>query len=192
MEHFDKEELPFNMLHIRTPKTPFYKCDSGLYLQLQSASLDDADCPSFVGRRQQQTSFETIVALDFSTDKKNETAGLVAFQNEEYYYSLVRTSVGFDLICGHSDGKKVLASLKHDFEDSSCFLKMTGDDKQYHFYISDDNKEWEEVGTGYDASYLSTTEAGGFVGTIIGMYASSNGEISDNIAHFDWMKYVGL
>lgn len=192
VEHFDKEELPSYMLHIRMPLIPFYKCDSGLHLQLQSASLDDVACPSFVGRRQQQTNFETIVALDFSTEKENETAGLVAFQNEDYYYSLVRTHVGFDLMRGQLDGSEILASMNHDFEDSYCFLKMTGDDKQYHFYISDDNKEWEEVGTGYDASYLSTSEAGGFVGAIIGMYASSNGKTTDNIAHFDWVKYNGF
>jgi alpha-N-arabinofuranosidase len=43
-----------------------------------------------------------------------------------------------------------------------------------------------------DGRILSTPFAGGFVGAYIGMYASSNGHPSDNVADFDWFEYVGL
>jgi xylan 1,4-beta-xylosidase len=42
-----------------------------------------------------------------------------------------------------------------------------------------------------DGRILSTPVAGGFVGTYIGMYASSNGQASTNRAYFDWFDYLG-
>jgi xylan 1,4-beta-xylosidase len=51
---------------------------------------------------------------------------------------------------------------------------------------------WQPVAEGIDGRILSTPFAGGFVGTYIGMYASSNGQLSANTADFDWFEYVGL
>ena len=34
--------------------------------------------------------------------------------------------------------------------------------------------EWETISGGIDETYLSTEKAGGFIGTLIGIYASSN------------------
>ena len=42
-----------------------------------------------------------------------------------------------------------------------------------------------------DGRILSVMVAGGFVGTYIGLYASSNGQTSLNVADFDWFEYVG-
>jgi len=191
VEHFDKEELPAYMLHIRTPFTPFYQCDSALHLQLQPASLDEVACPSFVGRRQQHTSFGMTVSLDFCTQKDNELAGIVAFQNETHYYLFARNSQGLVLKRGADEGAEVIKEIILPDTSSIYFLRMVGNSTTYTFSYSRDNENWVDV-TALDVSYLSTTEAGGFVGTIIGMYASSNGKASDNIAHFDWMKYEGF
>jgi alpha-N-arabinofuranosidase len=43
-----------------------------------------------------------------------------------------------------------------------------------------------------DSRILSTPVAGGFVGAYIGIYASSNGQLSTNHADFDWFEYIGL
>ena len=45
---------------------------------------------------------------------------------------------------------------------------------------------------GIDGRILSTSFAGGFVGAYVGMYASSNGHPSANMADFDWFEYIGL
>ena len=45
-----------------------------------------------------------------------------------------------------------------------------------------------------DVSLLpySTEEAGGFVGCTLGVYASSNGEMSDRFADVAWISYEGI
>ncbi len=45
--------------------------------------------------------------------------------------------------------------------------------------------------TGADPVLLSSVTNAGFTGTYLGMYASSNGQASENHADFDWFLYEG-
>lgn len=51
---------------------------------------------------------------------------------------------------------------------------------------------WHPVVIDVDASILSTEKAGGFVGTVLGLYASGNGKANAGHADFDWMEYRPL
>ena len=42
------------------------------------------------------------------------------------------------------------------------------------FYFSEDGERWQALGDSYDAKVLTTDYAGGFVGTAVGVYATSN------------------
>jgi alpha-N-arabinofuranosidase len=60
----------------------------------------------------------------------------------------------------------------------------------YATSYSIDGKNWtllKEV----DGKFLSTATAGGFVGTVIGPYATALGKESRNKAYFDWFLYRG-
>lgn len=67
---------------------------------------------------------------------------------------------------------------------------MEFDEDEYRFYYKTAYK-WKNLGGELDGKYLSTRVAGGFVGTNLGMYTTSNGEMSNNKAAFDWFKYFG-
>lgn len=41
------------------------------------------------------------------------------------------------------------------------------------------------------ATFLSTQTAGGFVGCVYALYATSLGETSYNAAWYDWFEYIG-
>jgi alpha-N-arabinofuranosidase len=43
-----------------------------------------------------------------------------------------------------------------------------------------------------DARNINPEVVGGMVGTLLGMYASSNGIKSENSAAFDWFEYKGV
>ena len=53
-----------------------------------------------------------------------------------------------------------------------------------------DEKIWNPI-LEVDARFLSTETAGGFVGCVIGLYATSLGKQSHNKAHFKWFEYRG-
>jgi len=51
---------------------------------------------------------------------------------------------------------------------------------------------WQAIAEAVDGRILSTPLAGGFVSVYLGMYASSNGKPSQNVADFDWFEYKPL
>ncbi len=62
-------------------------------------------------------------------------------------------------------------------------------DSTCHFAFKEEGQEeWTYIVKDTDAKILSTDVAGGFVGTILGMFASSNGMVSENVALFDWFE----
>jgi hypothetical protein len=85
---------------------------------------------------------------------------------------------------------KILAELPIALKDK-IYLKIEGKGRLYSFYYSADSEKWIPVMESVDGKYLSTQIAGGFVGTILGMYASSQGKKSNNYAEYDWFEYTG-
>jgi xylan 1,4-beta-xylosidase len=72
------------------------------------------------------------------------------------------------------------------------YLKVEAHEQAYSFYVAIRPDEWYPLAQNVDGRILSTPVAGGFVGTYIAMYASSNGLRSTNSADFDWFEYLGL
>ena len=74
-------------------------------------------------------------------------------------------------------------------------LRITFDNNNYHFSVSETEGVWKELGTGL-TNLVSTDVAGTFGGVVIGPYATGNGKSSKNPADFDWVdtefKYVTL
>ena len=70
-------------------------------------------------------------------------------------------------------------------------LKVEAVEQDYSFFFATQAETWTLLAGHVDGRILSTDVAGGFVGAYIGMYASSNGQPSTNVADFDWFEYVG-
>jgi alpha-N-arabinofuranosidase len=69
-------------------------------------------------------------------------------------------------------------------------LRVRADGGRYRFSCAAGVEDFMPIGEVEDGSFLSTRYAGGFVGTYVGMYASSQGEPSSNHADFDWFAYA--
>lgn len=207
-DHFDSRTLAPQWNFLRTPRDDFWSLSARpgyLRLKLRPESLTELANPSFVGRRQQHMRFAARAALEFKPQHNYECAGLVLLQNNEFHFRFVitggiSTTVRLvkrsapEPISRHLPSAKgtdvVLAELP--IEGSRFYLKVEADGQAYSFYIATEPEVWQPVAEGVDGRILSTPTAGGFVGTYIGMYASSNGQPSENTADFDWFEYVGL
>jgi alpha-N-arabinofuranosidase len=73
----------------------------------------------------------------------------------------------------------------------SLFLRIEARGETYAFYYGARSAKWTLLKGGVDATFLSTRVAGGFVGSLYAMYATSLGAPSDNTAAFDWFEYAG-
>jgi alpha-N-arabinofuranosidase len=50
---------------------------------------------------------------------------------------------------------------------------------------------WAVLKDSVDATFLSTKVAGGFVGCMYALYATSDGQFSGTEAAYDWFEYTG-
>jgi alpha-N-arabinofuranosidase len=195
-DNFDRQILALHWNFLRTPRDEFWSLSERpgyLRLRLRPQRLSEQTNPSFVGRRQQHIHFAAQAALEFTPQTEHECAGLALVQNNEFYFCLVVTrGVGtvVRLIKRAHGMEETLAEQPVDA--GRLYLKVEGRGQAYYFYVAIEQDEWHPIAEEIDGRILSTPVAGGFVGTYIAMYASSNGLPSANSADFDWFEYIGL
>lgn len=194
-DHFEREELDFQWMALRTPKEEFYSLTEKpgyLMLKLRPEKISELVTPSFIGRRQQHLTFSASTVMEF-TPNANEEAGIVLLQSNEYHYRFVYTKEDdqsvIRLIKCVGGEEELLKEQLIDAE--KLYLKVEAYEQDYRFYFGDEFGRYQLLIDQVDGRILSTDVAGGFVGAVIGLYASSNGQESENKAYFDWFEYVG-
>ncbi|MEK6481389.1 glycoside hydrolase family 43 protein [Catalinimonas sp. 4WD22] len=193
-DEFDDDSLGLNYLLLRTPSEQWYEfTDGSLSMQLRPETASGLSNPSFVGHRQQHHTGNVSTALDFQPENENEKAGLLAFQSENHHYFLAKSTKGgqsvVQLLKSSEDGYTELASQPVSGEQLQ--LKITFDGADYGFHYAEDEGNWQVLQEKVDGKFLSTEVAGGFVGTMLAMYATSSGSDSDTSASFEWFRYEG-
>lgn len=195
-DDFDEARLGPEWMVLRTPREEFWSLSERpgyLRLKLRPETLAERAAPSFVGRRQQHIHFRARTALEVAAQAGHECAGLALIQNNDFYYlfalyggpepvvRLTRRERGVDSVLAE---QKIAADR--------LTLQVEAHEQSYHFAVSTEAGRWSSVAENVDGRILSTPVAGGFVGTMIGLYASSNGRPGSAVADFDWFEYVGL
>lgn len=71
---------------------------------------------------------------------------------------------------------------------NAVILKLTADRQDYSFFFGPDEDHLEPLYLHADGALINPEEVGGMIGTMIGMFASGNGEESGNEAAFDWFE----
>ncbi|WP_026629816.1 glycoside hydrolase family 43 protein [Dyadobacter alkalitolerans] len=168
----------------------------GLTMKLKPETIMELGNPSFIGKRQQHLFCTTEVELDFSPKSEKEKAGLTIFQDEAHFYFLSKSIKGgkpmVQLFKSAATGKEMELMSEMPVSDASKPVKLcivaAGD--TYSFYFSK-GSSWELLKDKVDAKFLSTEVAGGFIGCLFGMYATSSGEPTTNSASFKYLKYSG-
>lgn len=94
---------------------------------------------------------------------------------------------------GHKEAtaaySEVILSEK-EIAGTHVFLQISADIQSYEFAV-EESEEQTVIAREVDGSFLGSETAGGYVGAYIGMFASANGEISENYAEFKSFYYEG-
>lgn len=85
---------------------------------------------------------------------------------------------------------ELLASKPLSTKNGDVYLRMEPKNAVYTTAFSADGKNWTALPE-VDGKFLSTATAGGFVGSVFGLYATSLGKESRTKASFDWFTYKG-
>ena len=158
--------------------------------------------PSFLGYRQKHATGSASVSLDFQPKSDNEKSGLLIFQNEHRFFFLCRSvSEGQSVVQLYSsegngaqgEAMKLVATRRlGDGESRNAVgLRIESHADAYSFLLATRKDGWIVLKEGIDARFLSTRAAGGFVGCMYALYATSLGKPSTNWTYVDWFEYTG-
>ncbi|WP_234736359.1 glycoside hydrolase family 43 protein [Tellurirhabdus bombi] len=204
-DNFDKPKLDWDWLFLRNPRTSWYSLAEKaghLTVEVRPEDCSQKINPSFIGRRQQHLFGSASTSFQFSPTSANEKVGMLIFQNEEHFYFLCKSiEAGQPVVQLYRSANgmppnqmELLATQnlpKESAAPSPLFLKIEAKGDTYSFFYALQPTSWTLLKDKVEAKFLSTKEAGGFVGCLYALYATSLGKTSTNKAHFDWFDYTG-
>jgi alpha-N-arabinofuranosidase len=199
-------KLPIHWLVLRMPENEkdiaysLTQRPGALRLFTKTASMRDKQHPAFAGRRIRHKDFTFSASIEFAPKAKNETAGLILLQNENFHYRLElfdsEKGLSIRLISAAGKPDEILAQTQSLEEISSkgnsLVLAARCENMKISFYYGLDQYSLVCLADNIDARILSTEYAGGFVGSLAGVFASGNGEDTGNFADCHWGEYLGL
>ncbi len=191
-DDFNGDKLNLRYRFLRTVKEPWYNLTENkgaLTLNLRKETVSGFSNPSFVGFQKPHLKGYAATALQFSPKAANEKAGLIAMQNDKRFLFLTQAVVNNKPVVQLYRDSVVIASKPLSLKkDKPLYLKIEANHDKYAFYYATKENKWELLLGDVDAKYLSTKDAGGFVGVMYAMYATSEGEASNNKALFNWFE----
>jgi alpha-N-arabinofuranosidase len=160
----------------------------------------------FIGRRQLHANFCMSTRMNFLALEENETAGLAIMQACNHQFRLERTM---------ENGKQILRLIqctseingyphqpnfqcstteielaKKEVEGREMILTITAEGQSHNFYYGTHEENLQLLYANADGRKLNPESVGGMVGTMLCMFASSNGGESKNSAEFEWFDYT--
>lgn len=194
---FDEDKLHYNFQFLRTVREKWYSLSdhSGhLTLAVRPETCSGKMNPSFIAHRQPHLTGSASTSMAFSPAAENEMAGLMIFQNETHFYFLAKTLVegkpAIALYQSSVDGEEMKLLASEEIDGEVVRLKIEARRDTYAFFFSVLDGDWTLLKENIDARFLSTREAGGFVGCMYAMYATSLGRKSTSMVNFDWFEVL--
>ena len=195
-----KDRLNTQFLFLRTDNPSWYNFKdnkNAITIKLLPETILEKGNPAFIGRRQQHLTSSASTEMDFVTDKVNEKAGMVIFQSETHFYYLCKSNENgknvVQLFKGNPETNKMdlLKQVELPAAQKKLYLKINAAKDMYSFWYGLKENDWQLVADNLDGKYLSTAAAKGFVGSLYGIYATSEGQNSTNSASYKWFDYKG-
>ncbi|WP_102798235.1 glycoside hydrolase family 43 protein [Bowmanella denitrificans] len=174
-DEFDQPSLSVHWSQLRDFSSHWWHIHKGeLLVKPQTGRLNSAESLSFIGRRQQHMHYRVSTALNLSST--GFSAGLTAFQNEQYHYYLGarRVAQGMQVFLEQAagdDGQVILTTLLEGPANGDINLAIEGDKDSIRFSYQLGEQAWQPLGGTFDGKLLSTQLAGGFVGTMLGVHS---------------------
>ncbi|MGF6275945.1 xylan 1,4-beta-xylosidase [Massilia sp. UYP11] len=179
VDEFDGARLSEAWIGVRTPAAPFHRLAAGrLVLEPRGRLGDLKATPAFLARRQQHHIATVGASLRFRPAREGDRAGLVAYQSDasHLFYGVTRLGrrdVLALIVRDKADARddtgadRLLASAPVDGDAIDLEIRFDAGSMDF-FYTAGGVRR--TLRADVDGTFLSTSKAGGFTGTIIGPY----------------------
>jgi alpha-N-arabinofuranosidase len=145
--------------------------------------------PAWLGRRQERFDCTAAALLDFEPDAANEEAGLVVWMNERHHYEIFVSRRGGQrcAVVRRRIGSLQAEVACAELPEGLLELEIAATPTTYAFSCGQPGGPRQLLASG-EAKFLATEVASGFTGVYFALYASANGQASQNAASFDWFE----
>ncbi|KJF45305.1 hypothetical protein LH29_07965 [Draconibacterium sediminis] len=166
--------------------------DGQLHIKLLPAKATDKGHCAFIARRQQHHNFNVETEIFFHPKNETEVAGLMTGIKNTNHIRVEISKPGNETMATlyyvSPHGEKNVARVNVP-TGNHYFLRLEARGWNFQFYIGTKKNKWVKLGGLQDARIMSSEIAKGFTGSYVGMYASSNGNTSDNWCRFEYFMY---
>jgi len=192
---FDGPRLDHRWVGLRTPRRAFWSLSrrpGWLSLSPGPETLRDRACPAFLGQRLQWRRWQALTCLEFAPQRPQDAAGIALVQNDTHQFRLeagcsLSGETEVRLVGAQGGADEVLAVGPWD--GATLVLAVSADDHRLTFWAGPSSSELAPVIRNVEGRRLSTEQAGGFVGTLAGVFAT--GSDQENWAAFHWFELAG-
>jgi len=178
------KNLDFRWIAMRGPRESFITVTkNGVKVNPFANNIKALAPVSALFHRLQHESFETSVTLDFKPKSEKELAGITCYQSEtfNYVFGITKKDKDFYIVLERTEKgvSKLIASEKISLS-KPVKLQVVADKDEHSFNYSIDGKNYKNLGGPVSGDILSTDVAGGFTGSLIGLYSTSSNDIIPN------------
>ncbi|MDR6457849.1 alpha-N-arabinofuranosidase [Chryseobacterium vietnamense] len=178
------KNLDYRWIAMRGPRESFITVTkNGVKVNPFTTNIKALAPVSALFHRLQHESFETSVTLDFKPKSEKELAGITCYQSEtfNYVFGITKKDKDFYIVLERTEKgqSKLIASEKIALS-KPVKLQVVADKDEHSFNYSLDGKNYKNLGGPVSGDILSTDVAGGFTGSLIGLYSTSSNDIIPN------------
>lgn len=176
-DDFTAQKLDFRWIGMRGPREDFISTTkNGLTIKPFEVNVKAVAPVSALFQRQQHQRFTATTTLKFVPKSDKELAGITCYQSERfnYVFGITKKDKDFYILLQRTEkGQSVIvASEKIDVK-TPVQLQVVARGDEYKFNYSVDGVNFTNLGGPVSGDILSTNVAGGFTGSLIGLYATA-------------------
>lgn len=195
-DDFESEKLEFAWNFRRFPNNSFFRLlpsKSKLRLTLNSAKFALRESYNLMGFRQKESDFSYKVKMSFNPTDEFSEAGISIFQQDDNYlnFTLVLEEKQPKIVLNYQESSNdvsvLMKKVLKDYSGEIIFKITSKNDRYQYAYSLDNGQSFQEFYT----SEASLVLCKGYIGTNLGVYATSALDTTDDFADFDWVKYKG-
>ena len=194
-DNFTAANLDYRWIAMRGPRDSFITAapKGGIVIKPFAANIKALAPVSALFHRQQHSSFDAEVTLQYLPKTEKDLAGITCYQGEAFNYVFGITKKGEDYYLvlaktarsrqagpprqGVAAETTIIASTKIDVKKPIRLQVSASQQDEYSFNYATDGGAFQNLGGPVSGDILSTNVAGGFTGSLIGLYATSGNDI---------------
>jgi len=163
-----------------------------LRLYTNHNKLQERKRANFTGIKQTESDFSFETKMTFSPASDSDEAGIAIVQKDNNFLSLTLKQSSDDIALElklMNEIQTSIASKKIDYNSKLPIqLKVESFNNKYHFYYALENQKFQLLAEAAANHLLSH----GYTGAHIGLYATSNGQMSTGYVDFDRVEYKSV